>query len=122
MAQTVPVRIGAVEVLVEVTPAAGSEPTSTTGRAVGYITDAFERAEDAIEEIAVSTARTIGRIAHRVGSPERVEVEFGVKISAKGDVIIAGASAEASLKVTIAYGSAAMQAAKEPEADGPEAP
>jgi hypothetical protein len=58
-----------------------------------------------VEEIAVSTAQTIGRIARRVGNPDQVAVEFGVKISAKGDVILAGASAEASLNVKIVYGA-----------------
>ncbi|MEV4211498.1 CU044_2847 family protein [Micromonospora sp. NPDC049662] len=110
MAQTVPVRVGAVEVLVEVVPAAGSQQTSTPGRvdrAVDYAAGAFERAQSAVEEIAVSTARTVGRVTRRVGSPESVEVEFGLKVSAKGDVIVAGAAGEASLKVKITYGASA---------------
>jgi hypothetical protein len=107
VAQTVAVRVGAVEVLVEVVPAAGSQQTSVGGRvdrAVDYAAGAFERAQSAVEEIAVSTARMVGRVTRRVGSPESVEVEFGLKVSAKGDVIVAGASGEASLKVKIVYG------------------
>lgn len=117
MAQTVPVRVGAVEVLVEVAPTAGSQQTSAAGRAAGraadYVTGAFERAQAAVEEIAVSTALMVGRVTHRVGSPELVEVEFGVKVSAKGDVIVAGSSGEASLKVKIVYGADPRSAPQE---------
>jgi len=105
--QMIPVRVGAVEVLVEVSPVAGSQPTSAgraAERATAHLAGAFERAQEAVEEIAVATARTVGRVARRVGDPDSVEVEFGVKVSAKGDVILAGASAEASLKVKIIYG------------------
>ncbi|MEH0825902.1 MULTISPECIES: CU044_2847 family protein [Micromonospora] len=107
MAQTVAVQVGAVEVLFEVAPVAGSQQTSAGGRvdrAADYVAGAFERAQSAVEEIAVSTARMVGRVTRRVGSPESVEVEFGLKVSAKGDVIVAGTSAEASLKVKIIYG------------------
>lgn len=108
MAQTVAVRVGAVEVLVEVVPVAGSQQTSSGGRvdrAVDYAASAFERAQSTVEEIAVSTARMVGRVSRRVGRPESVEVEFGLKVSAKGDVIVAGASGEASLKVKVVYGA-----------------
>jgi len=121
VAQTIPVRVGAVEVLVEVVPVAGSQQTSAAGRAADYVAGAFDRAQAAVEEIAVSTARTVGRMARRVGHPESVEVEFGVKVSAKGDVIVAGSSGEASLKVKIVYGSSLSREEPEPEpgADGP---
>lgn len=117
MGQTVVVRVGAVEVLVEVAPVAGSQQTSVGGRvdrAVDYVADAFERAQSAVEEIAVSTAGMVGRVARRVGSPESVEVEFGLKVSAKGDVIVAGASGEASLKVKIVYGAGVDRALRGP--------
>ncbi|MFC4066307.1 CU044_2847 family protein [Actinoplanes subglobosus] len=122
MAQTIPVRVGAVEVLVEVVPVAGSQQTSTGGRAADRALDAFERAQAAVEEIAVSTARMVGRVTRRVGSPESVEVEFGLKVSAKGDVIVAGASGEASLKIKIIYGTGGERQLRGPaEADPDEA-
>ena len=109
MAQTIAVQVGAVEVLVEVVQGAGSQQASTGARAADraaeYARSAFARAQVAVEEIAVSTAQTVARISQRVGSPESVEVEFGVKVSAKGDVIVAGSSGEASLKVKIVYGA-----------------
>jgi hypothetical protein len=111
VAQLVPVRVGAVDVLVEAVTAAGSQPTSAAGaadRAASQVSGAFERAQATIEEIAVSTARTLGNLARRVGDPAQVELEFGLKLSAKGDVIIAGVSAESSLKVKIVYGAGGL--------------
>ncbi|MEU8088647.1 CU044_2847 family protein [Micromonospora sp. NPDC049101] len=124
MAQTVAVRVGAVEVLVEVVPVGGSQQTSVgerVDRVVDYAAGAFERAQSAVEEIAVSTARMVGRVTRRVGSPESVEVEFGLKVSAKGDVIVAGASGEASLKVKIIYGAAGDRALRGPGEADPDA-
>ena len=43
--------------------------------------------------------------------PDRVEVEFGLKFSASGAVIMAGVAGEASLKVTLGYDVAARPAA-----------
>ncbi|MDR7276552.1 CU044_2847 family protein [Catenuloplanes atrovinosus] len=115
MAQLIPVRVGAVEVLLEAVPVAGSQETSAAGRVADYAAGAFERAQAVLEEAAVSTARTVGRIVARAGSPELVEVEFGVKVSAKGDVIVAGSTGEASLKVKIVYGAAAVGGVPEEE-------
>jgi hypothetical protein len=105
--QTVPVRVGSVEVLVEVVPVAGSQQTSVTDRLAGT----FERAQVVIEEIAASTARTIRRLTSRSIGPDQVEVEFGLKISAKGDLIVAAGSGEASLRIMLTYGSAPAEAA-----------
>jgi hypothetical protein len=121
VAQTVPVRVGAIELLVEVVPVAGTEPTSGGGhKAAEYLASAFERSQSAVEEIAVSTAHMVGRVSRRVGRPETVEVEFGLKVSAKGDVILAGASGEASLKVKIVYGAGPGGAAPDEDAAGPD--
>jgi hypothetical protein len=122
LVQTIPVRAGAVEVLVEVTPVAGTQQTSAAARAAEraaeYAAGAFERAQAAVESIAVSTAQTIDRVTAKVGGPSQVEVEFGLKVSAKGDVIVAGSSAEASLKVKIIYGGARAPVSGSDGADG----
>ena len=130
MAHLIPVRIGDVEVLVEASPVPGTQPTSagrTAERAAAHLAEAFERAQEAVEEIAVSTARTVERIAGKVGTPDQLEMEFGIKVSAKGDVIVAGASAEALLKVKITYsrGLSLMphpRDAEEPDDSGTSAP
>jgi hypothetical protein len=102
-ALTIPVQVGDVELLVEATPVAGSQPTSKLDDATDYVKDAFVRAQGAIVEVATSTVEVIGAIAKRAAAPTSVEVEFGLKFSAQGNVIVAGAAGEATLKVKLTY-------------------
>lgn len=100
----VPVRVGGVDVLVEAVTPPGSEPTSgRVDEVARKVSEAFDRAQDAIVEIAVKTAGTVRAMGARAVRPEKVAVEFGVSFTATGGVVIAGASAQASLKVTITY-------------------
>ena len=75
--------------------------------------EAFGRAQDAIVEVAKSTAEMIEK-AGTAARPDRVEVEFGLKFSASGTVIMAGVSGEATLRITLGYDSAARSAAVPP--------
>jgi hypothetical protein len=102
----IPVVVGDVEVLVETVPVAGTEPTSRISDAVDGVTDVFSRLQQVILELASSTAATIGAAAERGARPDRLEVEFGLKISAKGNVVVAGASAEATVNVRLSYEAA----------------
>lgn len=103
--RVMPVRVGTVELLVETVPVAGSEQTSgrRLDEAGRRVVDAFDRAEEAIVEIAGKLAGTVAELGRRSTRPEQVQVQFGLKFTAQGNVIVAGASAEASLQVTISY-------------------
>lgn len=116
--QLIPVRVGDIQIEVEAVRVAGTESTSSgkTERAAGSVLEAFSRAQDAILEVAKSTAQMIDR-AGAAARPDRVEVEFGLKFSASGTVIMAGVAGEASLKVTLGYDIASRPAAA-PEAPG----
>lgn len=103
MSGTVAARVGDVDLLIETARVAGSEPTSRASDAIQGVEDAFERAQHAIVEIAASTARVIGDAANRGAHPTSLEVEFGLKVSAQGNVIVAGAAGEASLRVRLIY-------------------
>jgi hypothetical protein len=106
------VRVGDVEVEVEAVAASGTEATSgRAAKAAASALDAFNRAQDAIVEVAKSTAVMIER-AGAAARPDRVEVEFGLKFSASGGVIMAGVAGEATLKVTLGYDVAARPAGK----------
>src|SRR5258708_38772515 len=59
----------------------------------------------------------IGRTAARSARPDHVAVAFGLKFSAQGDVIVAKASAEASLTVALTYDT--RSAAQNPPAAAP---
>jgi len=108
----IPVRIGDIEIEVETVPAAGTEATSgRTARAAANALEAFGRAQDVIVEVARSTAEMIEKAAARAVRPDRVEVEFGLRFSASGGVIMAGAAGEASLLVRLGYDSESRPAA-----------
>ena len=96
-------RVGNVELLVETVAVAGSEPTSALDKAGRRVVDAFDRAEAAIVEVASSVAGTVAELAKRAARPDQVVVEFGLKFSLQGDVVVASASGEASLTVTVTY-------------------
>ena len=55
-----------------------------------------------------STAEMINRTGTAI-RPDRVDVEFGLKFTASGGVIMAGVSGEASLTVTLGYDVASRQ-------------
>lgn len=101
--RTIPVRVGDIEVLVETAPMVGTETTSKVGEAIEAASEAFARAQSTIVEIAASTAEVLKQAAARAARPEHTSVEFGLKFSAKGQVIVAGAAGEATLKVTLSY-------------------
>jgi hypothetical protein len=107
------VQVDGVTIEVEAVVAAGTEATSggRVSRAAAEVADAFSRAEDAILAVARSTAQMIER-AGSAARPDRVEVEFGLKFSASGGVIMAGVAGEASLTVTLGYDVAARPSGK----------
>jgi hypothetical protein len=82
------------------------------------VRDAFSRAQETIIEVAKSTAEMIDRAGTAV-RPDRVEVEFGLKFTASGGVIMAGVAGEASLTVTLGYDVASRPAVAVPPASAP---
>lgn len=105
------VRVGDIELEVETAVAAGSE--ATAGRAARMADNALEafcRAQDVIVEVAKSTAVTIASMTG-AARPDTVQVEFGLKFSASGGVIMAGVAGEASLTVTLGYDPRSRNAA-----------
>ena len=92
-----------VELLVETSPVAGTEQTSKLDRAHDAVSEAFERAQSAIVAVAASTVDVIGRMGDRSVRPDQVEVKFGLKFSARGNVVVAGASGQATLEATLVY-------------------
>jgi len=102
--RVMPLAVGGVELLVETASVAGSEPTSTRlDRAGEAVTDAFDRAQSAIVAMATTTVATIATLGQQAACPQQVQVKFGLKFSAKGNVIVAEASGEATLEVTLTY-------------------
>ena len=53
--------------------------------------------------VASSTVDVIGQLSEQAVRPDQVEVTFGLKFSAQGNVVLAGASGEATLEVKLSY-------------------
>jgi len=116
--QLIQVRVGDTEIQVEAVVVAGTQPTSgKAAKAAGTVLDAFDRAQDTIIQVAKSTAEMINRTGTTV-RPDRMDVEFGLKFTASGGVIMAGVSGEASLTVTLGYDVASRPAAATPPEAG----
>jgi hypothetical protein len=79
----------------------GTETTSKASKAAEQVVDAFDRAKQTIREIAESTAGLIADATERGARPNQLQVEFGLKFSVQGNVIVAGASGEAALVVRL---------------------
>lgn len=102
--RVLPMQIGDVDVLVEVTAVAGSEPTSAVDVVLDKAADSFERAKTTIVAVGKSAVDVIERLAQSpLAHPATVEVEFGLGFTAAGRVIMAGASASAILNVKLTY-------------------
>lgn len=99
----IPVRIGAITIEAEAVPLPGLDSSSgRVARPSRHVEEVFDRAQEAIVEVARSTARMI-ELAGQAARPDQLEVEFGLRFSAAGGVILAGIAGEASLKVTMTY-------------------
>src|SRR3954451_21493896 len=90
-----PARVAGVDLLIETVPmtVSGTEPTSGKAeKAMENVSEAFDRAQEAIMAIATKLAGTVGELAGRGVYPAEVEVEFGLSFSATGNVIVAGST------------------------------
>ncbi len=101
--RAVVMQVGGVDLLVETSTVASSEQTSALGKAAGAVAHAFDGAQSAIVAVATSTVNTIAQLGHRSVHPDEMTVTFGLKFSAQGNVIVAGAAGEATLEVTLTY-------------------
>jgi hypothetical protein len=100
--QVMPLRVGELEVLVQTVPVAGSEPTSV-GKAADAVLSGFDKAREVVVAIAGSTVGAVAELGSRAVRPDKVEVEFGLGFSVKGNVIVVGGQADATLKVKLTY-------------------
>lgn len=115
--QVVQLRFGGVDVLVQAVPVPGTEKTSTgPGQRV---LDAFVQAQDVILGAAASTVEVLGKLGARAARPDKLEVEFGLGFSVKGNVVVVGGQADATLKVKLTYDAAKPEAAEVAEAPAP---
>ncbi len=87
---------GGGSILIEVEDAKGLKPVSRgAGRMVKEATENFEVALAGVRDVAKSLHGQLSAVENR---PDIVNVEFGIKLSAKAGVIIASGGGEANFK------------------------
>jgi len=101
----VPTDVGGVQLWVETRPqVAGSEQTAGRVEDAGRrVVKAFDQVQDAIVEVAARVAASVAAMGKRSVDPETMQVEFGLSFTVKGDLVLVGSSAAASLKVILTY-------------------
>lgn len=97
-------KIEGTTVFIETDEVYGFEHTSSDvlDRSVAKIDHAFENAKESITGIAKSLSQSIQSLSSQA-KPKKFELEFSIKFGAEGQIIVAKASGEATLKVTMTY-------------------
>lgn len=72
-------------------------------RADEIVAKANRNFEAALEKIKPAAEAIMNKLHDLSDSPDKIEVEFGVKLSADAGAIIASTGAEANFKVTLAW-------------------
>ena len=103
--QLVPVELDGVTLVVEAAVTPGSEDTSTLDDRVERINDAFDRLPAILTSISKRLIVATQELSHEAMKPSEISAEFGLKVSATGQVILVSGTAEASLSVTLTYKS-----------------
>ncbi len=83
------------------------EPDTEGVTRAGRFGDVAEKAqqtfETAIERIRPAAATIITKLSDLAEAPEQIQVEFGLKLSAKAGAFIASADSEANFKITMTW-------------------
>ncbi|MFB4304375.1 CU044_2847 family protein [Actinomadura sp. NTSP31] len=98
-----PGEIHGIPLLVEALPESGAEPTSR-GRPIDQVQDMFGRAQEVIWQLALSAVEIREKLTVHARPPDQIELQFGIKFTAKGNIVLAGAGVESSLAVKVIYG------------------
>ena len=104
------IMVGGMVIQAEAVPAVGTELTSGSTTKVAAHLDTFQTAQDAIVQVARSTAQMIAR-TEADSRPDRVELEFGLGFTTAGEVLLAKVAGQASLKVSLAWNVGVRSAA-----------
>ena len=107
----VEVRLGDEIVLVEAVVPAGSENISSSRENAQKLLRAFDAARGVIVGMAAQVVEVSADLAALAAQPDEIELDFGLKIATTGSIVVAAASAEASLTVKLTYKSAFLAGA-----------
>lgn len=96
------VNIGGEVVYFEVEPTFGSEKTSAMSTALERAEDAFERAKKTVTSIASSMVSDLQKLDQKI-TPDEFTLEFAIKFTAEGNVMVTKVGNEANFKISMKY-------------------
>jgi len=91
------------ELLIEVVTSPGSEQASPIGKATSSALDNLEQIESKILKIGGRLADTVSKLKSKAGDPAEVSVQFGVRLTASGSVLVSSATGECSFLIQMKY-------------------
>jgi hypothetical protein len=94
---------GGPTILVESRVSEGSPAFVDAANDSGVIMRAEKTLSEALSHLAPFLNTVLNTLQSAVHLPKTVDVELGIKFGAKGNVIVAGGSAEANCKVTVSW-------------------
>lgn len=100
--KTLPVKIEGQTVFFEVEPIYGYEETTTPGSVLEKAEDAFDRTREVVVNIAKGMVSAIKSLDQQV-IPDEFAMEFAIKLSGEGNIVVSKVGAEANFKITMKY-------------------
>lgn len=102
MPELIPVQLDEVTVFIESSRSYGSEETSAVDKVAGRIEDSFDTAQTAIVAMAEKFITSVNGMREAT-KPDELAVEFAIKFSAEGNVVVTKIGGEATFKITMKY-------------------
>lgn len=96
----------------------GDQPTAFGRRRGADLPEVLSRAQKAIAYLSRETLEAARSVANDVACPEQVEIQFGLKFSTQGSIILAGSSLESSLSVKVVYARSEILRERGDDGDG----
>ena len=100
--QTIATEVNGTTIYIETEPNYGVEQTSAAEKAIEQVGSALEGAKTVIGSVANELSEYILSLDNKI-TPDSFALEFGIKFSAEGSVIVSKVGAEATIKVTMTY-------------------
>jgi len=89
--------------LVEVDEPDSTDPLVRAARPSEVVTRAQQTFEEALEKVKPAASIIIQKLRSLHDSPDEIEVEFGLKLTAEAGAVVATAGVEANYKVTLKW-------------------
>lgn len=75
------------------------------GRGSAVVHEASETLRDALDRLRPAMTTILNGIREQAEPPDRVSLQFGIKVSAAAGVVVAQAASEANFTVTVEWGA-----------------